>query len=68
MEKAEWELGLYEKEDGAYVYNNGDRRWWIDDKDGLGVYIADTDGNITLKVTPSRGYEPLQNAHYSTDN
>ena len=36
----------YEKEDGAYVYyNNGDRRWWIDDKDGLGVYIADTDGS-----------------------
>ena len=19
-------------------YNNGDSRWWIDDKDGLGVY------------------------------
>ena len=54
----------YEKEDGAYVYyNNGDRRWWIDDKDGLGVYIADTDGSDAAKKYPLRsGYEPLQNA------
>ena len=60
----------YEKEDGAYVYyNNGDRRWWIDDKDGLGVYIADTDGSNAAKKYPLRsGYEPLQNAIASTDN
>ena len=38
----------------AYVYyNNGDRRWWIDDKDGLGVYIADTDGSNAAKKYPS---------------
>ena len=54
----------YEKKDGAYVYyNHGDRRWWIDDKDGLGVYIADTDGSDDAIKYPLRsGYQPLQNA------
>ena len=60
----------YEKEDGAYVYyNHGDRRWWIDDKDGLGVYIADTDGSDDAKKYPPKWIRTFtKRAVASTDN
>ena len=54
----------FEKDDGAYMYyNKGDRRWWIDEKGGLGVYIADTYGSVDAKKFPPKsGYKTLPDA------
>jgi hypothetical protein len=55
----------YEKEDGAYIYfNRGDGKWWIDNKDGGGMYIVQSKMDGPSNVPPESGYKILPGAKH----
>ena len=52
----------FEKEDGSYIYfNRGDGKWWIDNSEGGGVYIAQAETG-TPRFPEQKGYKLLPGA------
>jgi hypothetical protein len=52
------------EETGGYIYYNaGDRQWWIDGEDGLGLYIAPGGDDLSSGLPPLTGWAELKE-HY----
>lgn len=57
----------WEHENGAYLYLNSDRRWWLDGPEGYGLYVApEEQGSVvdTTALPPPRGWSLLGPAEY----
>jgi len=51
----------------CYIYRNlGDKQWWIDGKDGLGVYVAHENRGSVKEAVPGSGWNLLTPGKYRT--